>query len=115
MNEMNGVVAMSFRTVVERLMLLFAILGSTVALAAPQRYRKPAPAEDQTSNIEFPVFGACAGLPDTDRQAGVMEWVAKRTWHVLGLPYERKDFTGPPKMSATREEDGWILDRKSVV
>ncbi|UCC97173.1 MAG: hypothetical protein JSW66_15165, partial [Phycisphaerales bacterium] len=105
---------MSLRAVVERLMLLFAILGSTSVLAAPQRYRKPAPAEDQTSNIEFPVFGACAGLPDTDRQAGVMEWVAKRTWHVLGLPYERKDFTGPPKMRVTREDDGWMLVQETV-
>jgi hypothetical protein len=38
---------------------------------------------------------------------GVVEWVAKRTWHVLGLPYSRKDYQGPPEMRVERE-DGWV-------
>ncbi len=105
---------MSVRVMIWRLILPFVVLGSTVALADRHRYRRPAPLEDRDSNIEFPVFGGCAGLPDTARQAGVMEWVAKRTWHVLGLPYERKDFTGPPRMRPTPQDDGWVLVQQTV-
>ncbi|MHC4744190.1 MAG: hypothetical protein ACYS8Z_19915, partial [Planctomycetota bacterium] len=105
---------MSSRATIGRLMLVIAVLISTAAFAEPERYRKPAPEEDKSSNIEFPVFGACAGLPDTDRQARVMERVAKRTWHVLGLPYERKDFTGPPNMRASRGDDGWMVVRGTI-
>jgi len=105
---------MNVRVVAKSLTVLWVVLGSTAASAESPRYRKPAPLEDQHANIEFPVFGACAGLPNTDRQVGVMEWVAKRTWHMPGLPYERKDFTGPPKMRPTPQRDGWGLVEQTV-
>ncbi|MBN2473966.1 MAG: hypothetical protein JXB62_05130 [Pirellulales bacterium] len=97
-----------------RLVLLVAVLKASIASAEPERYRRPAPSEDRESQIELPVFGACAGLPDTDRQIRVMEWVAKRTWHVLDLPYAREDYAGPPKMRPTHQDDGWVLVEQTV-
>ena len=94
--------------------MLILILGvSSTVLAEPERYRKPAPAEDRGGLIEEPVFGPCADLPGTDRTLGVYEWVAKRTWHVLGLPYERKDYTGPPAMKP-EHENGWVVVEGTV-
>lgn len=83
------------------------------AAAGPARYRKPAPAEDHGILLEEPVFGACAGMQGADQTMQVFEWVAKRTWHTLGLPYERTDFSGPP---AQRVEcaDGWVLVKGTV-
>jgi len=77
--------------------LLFCLGPVLVAgCAGPQRFRKPAPAEDGVSLIAEPVLGKCAGQEDGARQLHVMEWVAKRAWHILGQPYERADFKGPP-------------------
>lgn len=82
--------------------------GDVTVGFGPARYRVPAPAEDHVSTVEYPVFGPCAGLDDTDPTMRVMEWVAKRTWHHLGLPFERKDFEGPPNLRV-RHEDGWVV------
>ena len=83
-------------------MVLF--LGAIDAHAdSPARFRLPAPLEDDAPQTAVPVFGACAGHEGTDRSFGVMEWVSKRTWHVLGLPYERKDFEGPPARKLGRD------------
>jgi len=90
-----------------------SLLVGLASCAAPAPFRRPAPAEDRGATIEEPVFGPCAGLDDADASLGVMEWVAKRTWHILGLPYERKDFTGPPAMKLGRE-DGWVVVRGTV-
>ena len=88
-------------------MLLFLLMARSPAGAAVERFRLPAPAEDAESVIETPVFGRCAGHEGADASLSPMEWVAKRTWHVLGLPWNRKDFEGPPAMSVT-PVDGWL-------
>lgn len=88
--------------------ILLIAMGGCASLSEPARYRKPAPAEDGGILIEEPVFGSCAGLPETGQHFGVMEWVAKRTWHILGMPFERKDFQGPPEMHPKRE-GGWVV------
>ncbi|MGQ9650421.1 MAG: hypothetical protein ACUVXJ_09950 [Phycisphaerae bacterium] len=78
----------------------FLVIGLALSFSvgcAPQRFRKPAPAEDSTSLIAEPVLGKCAGQEDGARQLHVMEWVAKRVWYILGQPYERADFKGPPE------------------
>jgi hypothetical protein len=78
--------------------VLLLCLGVVLAAGcAPQRFRKPAPAEDGGSLIAEPVLGRCAGQDDGARQLHVMEWVAKRAWYIQGLPYERADFKGPPE------------------
>ncbi|HPD28849.1 MAG TPA: hypothetical protein PLL20_02560 [Phycisphaerae bacterium] len=74
--------------------------------AGPQRFRKPAPAEDGVSTIPEPVLGFAAGQEDGARQLHVMEWVAKRAWYNLGLPFERADFKGPPEQKV-RVNDSW--------
>lgn len=86
-----------------------SLCWAAVAMAAdpPARHRLPAPQEDAVSTLETAVFGPCAGLTGTDETFTVMEWVAKRTWHLLGLPYERKDFAGPPAMTV-EPRDGWV-------
>lgn len=64
---------------------------------APRRFRTPAPVEDRGPLVAEPTLGPCAGQEDGARQLHVMEWVAKRAWYILGLPYERADFKGPPE------------------
>ncbi|HOJ75154.1 MAG TPA: hypothetical protein PLQ89_05565 [Phycisphaerae bacterium] len=96
-----------------RRVLLFTCVCACTAFAGPERYRKPAPAEDHGELIEEPVFGPCAGHDGTDQTLQVFEWVAKRTWHILGLAYERKDFTGPPAMTVDYA-DGWAVIRGTV-
>lgn len=77
-------------------LLLMAGAGVPSLLGAgPPRFRAPAPLEDAGPQVRLPVFGRAARHEGTDATLGVMEWVAKRTWHVLGLPFERKDFTAP--------------------
>ena len=90
-----------------RLPLIAVLLAGMAACDARpqqqlQRYRKAAPMEDSGPQIKEPVFGPCAGLKNTDRTFRVMEWIAKRSWHVLGLPYQRKDYSGPPAMKLLR-------------
>ncbi len=77
--------------------LVFCLGLVLAAGCAPQRFRTPAPAEDGGSLIAEPVLGAAAGQEDGARQLHVMEWVAKRTWYNLGLPFEKTDFKGPPE------------------
>ena len=89
------------------MILLILIINIGMVQGATERYRKPAPLEDAGPQIEEPVFGACAGHQGSDESMWVMEWIAKRTWHILGLPYERKDFIGPPP-KALVFKDGWI-------
>ncbi|GMU22844.1 MAG: hypothetical protein AMXMBFR13_29280 [Phycisphaerae bacterium] len=96
-----------------RWVVLVAFLGGCSALAGPARYRKPAPAEDHGVLIEQPVFGACANQEGADGSMQVFEWVAKRTWYILGLPYERKDFTGPPAQKV-EYVDGWVVVQGTV-
>ncbi len=91
--------------IVEWMLVAVAAL-STAVVADPQRFRSPAPAEDGGPLIAEPVFGAAAGHPDAGKYLHVMEWVAKRTWHVLGLPYERKDFQGPPDLKGVKPAAG---------
>ncbi len=83
------------------------LMGCLSPVEAVERFRRPAPAEDAESVIQTPVFGRCAGHEDTDASLSPMEWVAKRTWHVLGLPWNRRDFEGPPAMSVS-SRDGWV-------
>lgn len=78
--------------------ILVMSIPCTAAGSGPARFRKPAPLEDDGPQIPTPTFGRCAGHVETDRYLHVKEWVAKRTWHVLGLPYERADRQGPPAM-----------------
>ncbi len=78
------------------------LILSACAAGGPQRFRTPAPYGDTGPVVEVPTFGAAAGHGNVDGQLHVMEWVAKRTWHILGLPYERKDFTGPPDLKGVR-------------
>ncbi len=86
---------------------------SIVAEAEPAVFRKPAPLEDNVSVIEEPVFGACAGHEKTDEAIGVMEWVSKRIWHILGHEYTLKDFEGPPAKSP-EYKDGWVIVKNTV-
>lgn len=90
---------------VGRVLLVFSVplLGACVG---PARFRNPAPAEDAGTLIREPVFGAAAGHKDAGQYLHVVEWVAKRTWRVLGLPYERKDFQGPPDLKGIKACDG---------
>ncbi len=96
---------MEIRPLVGALSLWWLVAAASAD--TPARHRLPAPQEDTVSTLETPVCGKCASLTGTDETFAVMEWVAKRTWHVLGLPYERKDFTGPPAMKIERR-DGWM-------
>lgn len=75
----------------------------------PQRFRTPAPAEDGGVLMAEPILGPCAGHDDGCKQLHVMEWSAKRTWHVLGLKYQRKDRKGPPEQSIERNADHAII------
>ncbi len=87
--------------------LLGAALISASQAPAVERFRRPAPQEDAGELIAEPTLGRAAGHDRADQSLHVMEWVAKRTWHVLDLPYERKDFTGPPDLAGvTFDEDG---------
>lgn len=79
---------------------------------APQRFRKPAPAEDGGALIAEPVLGRCAGQEDGAKQLHVLpeiEWVAKRVWYILGQPYERADFKGPPEMKVQVGDDCTVV------
>lgn len=90
--------------------LLFCLGPVLVAgCAGPQRFRKPAPAEDGVSLIAEPVLGKCAGQEDGARQLHVMEWVAKRAWYILGQPYERADFKGPPEQKVQVGDDCTVV------
>jgi len=90
--------------------LLFCLGPVLVAgCAGPQRFRKPAPAEDDVSLIAEPVLGKCAGQEDGARQLHVMEWVAKRAWYILGQPYERADFKGPPEQKVQVGDDCTVV------
>ena len=103
-------------------MFLMSITATASSGSGPARYRRPAPLEDTGPQVEAAVFGAAAGHSGADaRHDGadatlrVMEWVAKRTWHVLGLPYNREDRKGPPAMKAAAKADwmevaGTVLD-----
>jgi hypothetical protein len=86
--------------------VLVVVMPSAGLASGPPRFRAPAPAEDDGPLIAEPVFGAAAGQQGVGQYLHVMEWVAKRTWHVLGLPYERKDFTGPPDLKGVKPGDG---------
>ncbi len=95
-------------------LLAFLLVSFPALLEADHsRYRIPAPLEDGEPRITVPVFGRAAGLEGCDRTLSVVEWVAKRTWHVLGKPFERKDFTGPPAMKAA-PINGWIEIKGTV-
>jgi hypothetical protein len=104
---------MSWRTFAA-LLLIFNSGAPSLLGAGPPRFRSPAPLEDGGPQEKVPVFGRAAGHVGTDATLGVMEWVAKRTWHVLALPYERKDFTGPPSLEV-RSAGGWIQVEETVV
>src|SRR5262245_56415209 len=58
-------------------------LFSPVYAAEPEHFRLPAPQEDGGELVETATFGAAAGHEAADRSLHVMEWVAKRTWHIL--------------------------------
>ncbi len=92
---------------------ILVVLGCSTANAGPDHFRIPAPREDQAPQVHVPVFGKAAGHAGTDRTLRVTEWVAKRTWHVLGLPYTRTDFIGPPPLK-TRSEGGWLVVEGTV-
>ncbi|MBI4580156.1 MAG: hypothetical protein HY718_10670 [Planctomycetes bacterium] len=92
--------------------LCFGWMGGCAA--APDRFRLPAPAEDNGPLIEEPVFGAAAGHDGTDATLAPMEWVAKRTWHILDLPYGPEHFKGPPALKSTYR-DGWVEVEAAVV
>ncbi len=85
---------------------VFCFSLTLAGCTGPQRFRTPAPAEDRGPLIAEPVLGKCAGHATAAREFRVMEWVAKRTWHVLGLPYEREDFKGPPDLGGVRKWSG---------
>ncbi len=93
--------------------VLLLCLGLVLtAGCAPQRFRKPAPAEDAGPLIAEPVLGRCAGQEDGAKQLHVLpeaEWVAKRAWYVLGRPYERADFKGPPEMKVQVGDDCTVV------
>jgi hypothetical protein len=99
-----------------------AALAFMVLIAYPRgiraeeasRFRLPAPAEDDGELLAEPVFGQAAGQPDTDATLQPMEWVAKRTWHTLNLPWNRKDSAGPPALKAELR-DGWLCIEATVV
>src|SRR5690606_6363359 len=70
------------------------------------------PAEDAGPLIAEPVLGRCAGQEDGAKQLHVLpeaEWVAKRAWYVLGRPYERADFKGPPEMKVQVGDDCTVV------
>lgn len=95
-------------------LLLMTGCASTVSVSGPDHFRLPAPAEDAGPFVEEPVFGRAAGHEGADATLQPMEWVVKRTWHVLGLEYNRKDFVGPPAMKA-KMKDGWLDVEGTVV
>lgn len=94
---------------------LCLLAGPAWAQDGPARFRKPAPLEDGEQLIPTPVFGRAAGHVDPERQLSVFEWVAKRTWHHLGLPYERKDRVGPPNMKGVTFKDNTATINETVV
>lgn len=89
--------------------LVFCLGLVLAAGCTPQRFRRPAPAEDGSSLIAEPVLGRCAGQEDGARQFHVMEWVAKRAWYILGQLYERADFKGPPEQSVQVGDDCTVV------
>ncbi len=84
--------------------LVFGLVARAVA-AEPERFRKPAPLEDDVATVEVPVWGTPTGHPPGGRLLSVMEWVSKRTWHILGLPYVRDDFKWLPNQTVEVKED----------
>ena len=92
-----------------------SLLAMPASAASPQRFRTPAPAEDQDPLIETPVFGSDAGHENTDQSIYSWEWVAKRIWHHFDLPWEIKDYQGPPNLAGKKHEDGALSITETVM
>lgn len=95
--------------------LFVTLLLSSSYAAGPARFRLPAPQEDSIATVELPTLGPAAGHEQADRSLHVMEWIAKRAWHILGLPFEHKDFLGPPDMKGVRFGDDGVTITGTVV